>query len=75
MAPILSTTITDKRVELVIGDHPDREQAAFWLHFAVTLDVDRGQQLSGVQLAALHRLRTELSAQIQAITHNRDLRP
>lgn len=75
MAPILSTTITNKRVELVIGDDPDREQAAFWMHLAVSVDVDRGQKLSGVQLGALQRLRSELSDQIQAITHSPGLRP
>ncbi|HEV8015847.1 MAG TPA: hypothetical protein VGP48_09955 [Stellaceae bacterium] len=67
--------VRDGKIEMLIADAPDRETAQFWLHFSAPVPTDRSKSLATLQLAALHRLRTELSEQIQAITHNPDLRP
>jgi hypothetical protein len=60
---VISTTITNEHVTIIIGDSPDPDLAMFWLKFSAPLKILEGKTVAGIRQEALRALRNEVAVQ------------
>jgi len=62
---VISTTITDDHVTIIIGDSPDPETASLWVKYSVPVKTAAGKSVVKIRQEALLALQTEVDAQIR----------